>query len=569
MTPAPIFTLDVGAGHVAAGRFGADGAGRLRLEAFAVERHDVAASYDDSWQTEVAGSIDRLRRRLRPVGHIGLSLAPHLVLARTVRAPAVAARRLNRMAVETAGKNIPYPLDDVIWDFHAGPETRPGLEMLLAAVKRGGMEQLCEAVARPECLITRALPAGIALREAFRINYPDVGECVLVADIGTRSTQLVFSVGDRFFLRTVGLGGGAIVAAVAGRLGIDRARAARLTDSVLARGVEPGPDAAAEAAIRRAASDIVGRVARDSRRALLSVQREWGIEKPTSVHLTGGGSLLAEAVDAFGDIFQVPAGRFDPIRRVELTDEARRDGASGSVHLFANLVGVAAAASRRTDVRPDLLPPSLLAARSAQRGWRRLGGASLLFALALIPPLLHFKQRAATLENATARMASVLGPLRALRLRIAESGRDLRRLERAIASLRVPVDRRFSWVSLLAGLQAGLAEVEDVWLDRLTAFWAPEAEENEGGPDRIGEAGAEPARSRMVPPRLRLGGRLLDFAHPRSRMSAESLDRVEQLLQALRGLPGVVATEEERFDSRRNGLLQFEVTLVLSPRCPL
>ena len=51
-----------------------------------------------------------------------------------------------------------------------------------------------------------------------------------------------------------------------------------------------------------------------------------------------------------------------------------------------------------------------------------------------------------------------------------------------------------------------------------------------------------------------------------SRVSAESLQRVKQLLASFAGSQFVAAVENEHFDNNQNGLLRFDFTLVLGAK---
>lgn len=65
---------------------------------------------------------------------------------------------------------------------------------------------------------------------------------------------------------------------------------------------------------------------------------------------------------------------------------------------------------------------------------------------------------------------------------------------------------------------------------------------------------------------MTLSGRLLDVRNPQSKVSAESLQRVKQLLASFAGSQFITAVENERFDTNQNGMLRFDFTLVINPK---
>ena len=120
-----------------------------------------------------------------------------------------------------AVENIPHPLEEVVWDYVVVTDDGFDLEVMLAAVKFDAMQSLCAALDSAGYPVARATPAGLALRHAFRYNYPEVSDSVIVVNVGARSTHLLFLEGDRFYLRTLPLAGNAVTQSVAEELRFD------------------------------------------------------------------------------------------------------------------------------------------------------------------------------------------------------------------------------------------------------------------------------------------------------------------------------------------------------------
>jgi type IV pilus assembly protein PilM len=188
-------------------------------------------------------------------------------------------------------------------------------------------------------------------------------------------------------------------------------------------------------------------------------------------------------------------------------------------------------------------------------------------------------------HEAISQVDGQLMPLRAVEHRNAENLRQIEEATKQITALRGAYETKANWINFFADLQERLVKIEDVWLERLQVVrpsleqLAAQAAEAEAAAQAAQAAaapapdGSQPAPDPNAPPprpvvpiRLTLSGRLLDITNPQSRVSAESTQRVKQLLASFTGSQFIAAVENERFDNSQNGLLRFDFTLVINPK---
>src|SRR4051812_8102001 len=216
-----VLAVDIGAGHVACGVFTVGAAGRLVLQQFALELHSSDPSHEARWAVEIAQSLGAVVARNRLSGTAAIAVPGHLALTKFIKTPSTAKEKRGKMVSFEAAENIPYPLEEVVWDFVVVSDDGFDLEVMLAAAKFDAMQSLCSASDAAGFPVERATPAGMALCHAFRYNYPQVHEPVIVVNVGARSTNLLFLEGDRFYLRTLALAGNFVTQAIAEELRID------------------------------------------------------------------------------------------------------------------------------------------------------------------------------------------------------------------------------------------------------------------------------------------------------------------------------------------------------------
>lgn len=594
-----ILAVDVGAGHVACGVFSAGATGRLVLQHFALEPHSADPSHEGRWTVEVAQSLGAVGARRKLSGPCSLAVPGHLALTKFVKTPSVAKEKRGKIIGFEAAENIPHPLNEVVWDYAVVSDDAFDLEVMLAAAKFDAMQSLCTAADAAGFPVQRAIPAGLALCNAFRYNHPDVHESVLVADIGARSTNLLFIEGTRFYLRTLPLAGNTVTHLIAEDLRIDFSQAEVLKIQVLSGQSDLPASSPSRLAVQRAAANFAGRLQLEVTRSTINHRRHTGSAAPVALYLTGGGSLIAELPAAMAEKLKIPVERFDPLRNVDLSADSRAAGAESARAVLADLVGLATKLVTKDEPEASLLPPAITEAIAFKKRQPMYVAAAALVVLALVPPIVHLHTVASSRLEHVAKIDDQLMPLRSLENRNAENLRQIDEAKKQIDALRVAYDTKANWVNFLAELQERLIKVEDVWLERLQVVRPvvvpdlveaadpgadPNAAPAERPPaaERTAAAGetappaAEPGQDPSAEPkppvrerepvRLTLSGRLLDVANPQSKVSTESLDRVKRLLAGFVGSQFITAVENERFDTSQNGLLRFDFTLVVNPK---
>lgn len=569
-----VLAVDIGAGHVACGVFAVGSSGRLVLQQFGLEPHSSDPSHEGRWSVEIAQSLGAIVARRKLSGAAALAVPGHLALTKFVKTPSVAKEKRVKIVAFEAVENIPYPLEEVVWDHVVVSDDGFDLEVMLAAVKFDAMQGLCAAADAVGFPVERAMPASLALLNGFRYNYPDVLDSIIVVNVGARTTNLLFMEGDRFYVRTLALAGNAVTLAIAEELRIDFASAETLKVQVLSGKSDLPAGSPSRAVVQRAATAFATRLQMEITRSAVNHRRQSGCAAPVALYLTGGGSLIDDLPSVLAERLRIPVERYQSLKNVDVSGDARVSGAEDASAVLADLVGLATKLVSSRSAELSLLPPALTALLAFRKRQPWFIAAAALFAAALVPPIWYFHQvTSATLERVS-QVDGQLMPLRAVEHRNAENLRQIDEASKQISALRGAYETKANWINFLADLQERLVKVEDVWLDKIQVVRPPLPEPGaapaEPPPAADGAAAtpapAEPVVPKGPPLRLTLSGRLLDVTNPQSKVSPESLQRVKQLLASFTGSHFIAAVENERFDTNQNGLLRFDFTLVINPK---
>jgi type IV pilus assembly protein PilM len=574
-----VLAVDIGAGHVACGVFTVGPSGRLVLQQFAIEPHSSDPSHEARWSIEIAQSLGAVVARHKLSGAAALAVPGHLALTKFIKTPSVAKEKRGKMIAFEAAENIPYPLEDVVWDHVVVADDGFDIEAMLTAVKFDAMQALCAAADSAGFPVERATSAGLALYHAFRYNYPKVQESVIVVNVGARTTNLLFIEGDRFYIRTLALAGNTVSQAIAEELRIDFASAETLKVQVLSGRSDLPHGSPSRAAVEQAATAFAQKLQLEITRSALNHRRQSGGAAAVAMYLTGGGSLIADLPAMLGERLKLKVERYEALKNVDLSADARAAGAESSAPVLADLVGLATHLVTKNEAQASLLPPELTAALEFRKRQPLFLAAAALGVVALVPPIVYFHHVFSATQERISQVDSQLMPLRAVEHRNAENLRLIEEATKQITALRGAYETKANWINFFADLQERLIKVEDVWLDKLQVVRPPPPEPGsvvadappppENPPPAEGAQAAAPVAPPVPkgpPLRLTLSGRLLDISNPQSKVSSQSTQRVKELLASFTGSQFITAVENERFDNSQNGLLRFDFTLVINPK---
>jgi type IV pilus assembly protein PilM len=442
-------------------------------------------------------------------------------------------------------------------------------EIAHVAAKRELMEELCGSVRRAGAIPARIATASLSLHRAFRHNYPEISGSILLVDIGARMTELVFINPSRYFVRSVSVGGNTVTQAFADELGQTFEEAELTKVRILSGQAVPTEKSRVAVAFEKAALALANKLSLEITRATVSVRRHTGDDAPAFVYLTGGGSQIGSLQPLLAEKLRMQVEWFDPFRRVTV---ANPGAAEPHMHQLCGLIGIAVGAmdeERALAGGIDLLPPQVRKATEFRRRQPLILVSAVLATAALAMPAIHYRGEVNALASEVEAIDSLLARPRAIQACNREHIRLIEEAKTQADAIGALAGSRSNWINFLSDLQHRLANVGDVWIDRLqvirtTADAAPVVEGLFGAPQPTpeGEAVKDPLR-------LFVAGRLVDRKNPVSKVSQESTDRVRALMASLDGSPFVTAVENERYDTTQPGILRFEFTMAVDPERPL
>lgn len=549
LSRAHLIAINIGASHVALGRFSVGRAKQLRLEQLNVERFPLEDSRESQWRENVAQGLIALAARSRSAAKVSLVIPGHLAMTKLVRAPAVASDKRERILEFEAAQAIPYPLNEMIWSSAIVHREGADQEVLLAAARSDVMDELCSSAIGAGMTVTSASPAVVALHQSYRYNYPETTEPTLLIDLGARSTQLLLCEGERFVGRTLPFGCDSITQEVATALQLSFSEAEKLKIEYGGLNTKQFMHLPAWRAVRAGIEGFAAKIAGELKRSLITFQPVIAA-KPISTLITGGGSRCDALAESLAPKIEGPLRIFSPVRRIQLADALTELGLLHASPQLAQLVGVATRLVVANPMTLDLVPPAQRRVVKRQAVQAGVATAGIVTALALVPPIVVNQRQAASTDRQIHEEEKRVEPLRVEQRRQRDVLKEISELDAKNRVVSELLGRKTEWQQFFRSLQSQLASVGDVWLESLAV------EQTEAAGQKA-DIGTTPS-----PTRLLVSGRLLDRENPRTRVGGEAHERAKKLIAGLNQSEFVAAVERERFENSQPGLLQFDFVLV-------
>lgn len=479
---------------------------------------DPAAESTRLPQTRLAVGELKAALKLKSSTPIHYAVSGQNLFTRFVRLPTIAEEKVEQIIGFEAQQNVPFPIDEVVWDYQLvgdigpGPTgTSPQLDVVLVAIKADLLDELNEAAESAGFRTALVDAAPMALYNAFRYSYSDLDGCSLLVDLGARTTNLIFIEPGKVFSRSITIGGNAITQNLAKEFGepFAVAETRKKERGYVGLGGAYAEDKDPEVA--RAAKQIRNTLTRlhaDISRSINFYRAQQGGSQPAHIFLCGGSANLPYVREFFTEKFPAtPIEFFNPLRNVAVAPSVPVEGVTRQAHQLGELVGLALRGLARCPMELNLRPAGVIRAQKLASRRPFLAGAALCLLLALAGWWLY-------LHRAAAVKAAVLGsPTDPAPGTLYARVRALQGFERqnnaikneiaALATRAAPltdaIEQRQFWTRVLSELNARLPQ-KYVWITLLEPLsggkpvdFSDPAKPLLPAPAAIGSAGGAPA----------------------------------------------------------------------------
>src|ERR1044071_4197978 len=361
--------LDFGAGSLKIAEFEANEAGTLRLRQFGLKSLGFEGSQDAARERVVLKAIQELAAE-KPFGSKNINVcAPGFhVFSKFVKLPPVDSSKVTQIIQYEAQQNVPFPLEEVVWDYQILGTTPTGeLEVLLVAIKTDIVEGLFRSAEASGLRLQLVDVSPAALCNAFRFNYGDLEGCTMLLDIGAKTSNLLFFEKGKVYSRGINIGANSITQefAAESKLRFNDAEKVKIAEGFVSLGgAYEEPENPHQAAISKIARQVMTRLHIQVNQTIQFYRGQQGGSAPVRLFLAGGASIMPYTAQFFAEKLNVGVEYFNPFRNVTIEPQIDLEDLAKVAHSFGEVVGLGLRNLAQCPVELNLIPKSIRSKQS-------------------------------------------------------------------------------------------------------------------------------------------------------------------------------------------------------------
>ena len=461
-----VLALDIGASKVVLAEFRAGKSGPLELTNYGI---DTVIGDHDSETERMAYIASAIRSLMQEKGIAAapllMTISGQAVFPRFVKLPPVTRDKVKQIIQYEAEQNVPFPIDEVVWDYQLIGGTDGEMNVMLVAVKVENVKRLTDCVVSADLEPEIVDVAPMALYNTVRFNYPELTECAMVLDIGARSSNLIFIEDNRIFSRSIPVAGNAITQEIMKEFEVSFEEAEGLKRElgfVSFGGVYAGPEDERADRISKIVRNVLTRLHAEVNRSINFYRSQQGGSPPAMVLLSGGSSIIPYADTFFQEKLKVEVEYLNPFRQVVIAERLDSDIVSADMHLLSEAVGLGLRRSLSCPVEINLMPPDLVA-RKIMRGrqpYFAVSGISLVLIMLCLWG--SFSSMGEIVDERTDLVKTEIKTLAALNKSLDAAAEARQLSENRLKALARGVESRTVWLRMLEEIHTAMHE--GMWL---------------------------------------------------------------------------------------------------------
>ena len=505
--------VDFGAGSLKLAEFEINEAGGLRLKQYGLKPLGVEGAQETAREATILKALQELlAEKGIKARQVNVCAPGFHVFSKFVKLPPVDASKVTQIIQYEAQQNVPFPLEDVVWDYQILGTTAGGeLEVLLVAIKADIVEGLFRVTESTGLKLQLTDVSPAALCNSFRYNYGDLEDCTMLLDIGAKTSNLLFFEKGKVFSRSINLGANSITQDFANesKLKFDMAEKLKIEEGFVSLGgAYEEPENPHQAAISKIARQFMTRLHIQVNQTMQFYRGQQGGSAPQRLFLSGGASVMPYTAQFFAEKLNVPVEYFNPLRNVQLDPAINLEELARVAHSLGEVVGLGLRNLAHCPVELNLMPESTLRWQSFNQ--KKPYFIATVFSLVMVIAAMGFlfEKLAVVKTEVLNKVKDDVGPEEVKEAKFKKTFGDLKKTQDEVNQIVTWMRDRYYWADVLSELRRVLIRVEQttksrlrtdagVWVDRLVTA-APRTEgEATPGLDQA------PVPSGMMDPRFR------------------------------------------------------------------
>ncbi len=480
-----VLAVNIGASTVTVAEFALTGPGGIELTTYAVKSlvMEEHAEEQERYDAITATLQEIMLEHQLSNAPALITVAGQSVFSRFVKLPPASKDKISQIVQYEAQQNVPFPMNEVVWDYQLIGGVDGDVDVMLAAIKADIIERLTEAVEAAGFSPDLVDVSPMAIYNCTRYNYDNLPDCTLVVDVGARSTDLIFIEQGRVFTRSIPVGGNTITQQIMKEfdLSFDDAEAMKKAQAYVAFGgaVEMAQSEVSEK-VSKSVRTVMTRMHAEINRSINFYRTQQTGTKPALILLTGGSCTIPYTVEFLKEKLHIEVDYLNPFLNVPVHGQIDAAKIGDEAHYLADVVGVALRRVLTCPIEIDLLPPRVKAEKAFKKKEPILVGAAVGLVLIAAIWCSFFIKLSSLAEKQLEKIDGRVSALSAIEKKMIGVERDAADYQRRFTKLESLNNSESDWLLVLDDIHSRLPE--SLWI---TGLKAVEREAEEGGPIEV------------------------------------------------------------------------------------
>jgi type IV pilus assembly protein PilM len=457
--------VDFGAGSLKLAEFEVNESGGLRLKQFGLKPLGADGMLDSKREAAVKKALDEMiAEKGIKAKTVNVCARGFDVFSKFVKLPAVETGKISQIIQYEAQQNVPFPLQEVVWDYQIlGTSASGELEVLLVAIKSDVIEKLFKLVDQEGLRLNVADVSPAALCNAFRYNYGDVEECSMLLDIGAKTSSLLFFEKGKVFSRSINLGANAITQDFINesKKGWAHAEDFKIKEGFVSLGgAYAEPESEQQAALSKIARQFMTRLHIQVNQTMQFYKGQQGGAMPQRLYLSGGASIMTYTAQFFAEKLNIPVEYLNPFRNVEIDPALSLEDLARVAHSMGEVVGLGLRNLATCPVELNLMPKTTRRLQAFDQKKPYLVATVFCVTLVVFAMGYLYGNLAEIKAKELEQVQRDLGPLQARAQEFTGVTEDLKKVKAEQTQMVTWINDRYYWADVLKELHRVLVQTE-------------------------------------------------------------------------------------------------------------
>ncbi len=470
MAQESILAVDIGADSIKIAEFSYPDVGAIQLEQFAFAEYGGDMSDDQILESLYNNFRALMEQNTFTANKVHLCISGQLSYVKFVKLPPIPdASKLNSIVEFEAQQNIPFPMDEVIWDYQLVNNEGADVEAMFVVIKKELIEritQIIELSGHQTVLVDSAVTAGY---NAARLNGVGLEQSCMLLNIGGRCSTLMFIDGNNYFVRTIPIAGHYITEQIAKEFNVsytDAEDMKRRHGFVSLGGAYEEPESEMAATISKIVRNAMTRLHGEINRSINVYRAQQGGRRPEHMYLAGGSSVMTYTPRFFEEKMRIPVEYLNPFQVVGIGPYVDRNALQDVAYLFSDVIGAGMRSAAQCPIEINLLPESLRKTHAMNAKRPFLFGAAIVLASSMLVAWGGTFIQSEAMTRIPEEYKNDIANVERIKSQINECQSNLSDVEAKIAKLMTRSEYHTAWLSIMNELQSILPD--NAWISDLS-----------------------------------------------------------------------------------------------------